>query len=363
MKITVVGGGNGGQALAGHLALLGNDVVLYEHPTFAKTVEFIKEKGNNITLEGAIYGIGSLRSATNDISKAVRHAEILFFVVPSYAQDTLFDLALPFLKEGQLIIFLPGNFASLVARKKLLETNLKNKPIFLAETDTIPYACRQTEPGHVSIWGIKNQMMISSLPSSDLDTILVILEKILPIKLAPLKNVLTVGFANTNMILHCPTMIMNAGRIEGGEKFRFYTEGITPSICKVMEEMDNERLEVGASYNLSLITAYEDALQLYPTSKKYASLYETLHNNPVYSGHGPDSPTSMTHRYLTEDVPYLLVPVSEFGALANINTPTINSIIHLAGIINDTTYKNTGRTLEAMGLGGMSLQEILQYVH
>lgn len=78
MRITVVGGGNGGQALAGHLALLDNDVILYEHPTFAKTIEAIKEKGNNITLEGAISGTGSLRSITTDISKAVGHAEILF---------------------------------------------------------------------------------------------------------------------------------------------------------------------------------------------------------------------------------------------------------------------------------------------
>ena len=286
----------------------------------------------------------------------------MFFVVPSYAQDTLFDLALPFLKEGQIITFLPGNFASLVAKKKLMEAKLKNKPVFLAESDTIPYACRQIEPGRVSIWGIKNQMTISSLPTSTLSTVLGALEKILPLKLIPLKNVLTVGFANTNMILHCPTMIMNTGRIENQERFRFYTEGITPSICKVMEEMDNERLKVGHRYDLHLITAYEDAIQLYPTSKKHSSLYEALHNNPVYGEHGPDSPSSMAHRYISEDVPFLLVPVSQFGALADVDTPTINSIIHLAEIVNDTKYRKTGRTLKSMGLEEMALQEILEYV-
>jgi opine dehydrogenase len=43
-----------------------------------------------------------------------------------------------------------------------------------------------------------------------------------PVPLKPAPNVLSIGLSNTNMILHCPTMIMNAGRIEseaGGSGF------------------------------------------------------------------------------------------------------------------------------------------------
>jgi len=35
-KITVLGAGNGGQALAAHLAAKGNKVTLFEHPRFKK---------------------------------------------------------------------------------------------------------------------------------------------------------------------------------------------------------------------------------------------------------------------------------------------------------------------------------------
>jgi opine dehydrogenase len=46
-KITVMSAGNGGQALAGDLALRGHAVTLYEHPTFAAVIEAIRAKATS----------------------------------------------------------------------------------------------------------------------------------------------------------------------------------------------------------------------------------------------------------------------------------------------------------------------------
>lgn len=362
MRITVLGAGNGGQALAGHLALLGRDVVLYEHPDFSEKVEAIRKQGSCIELEGKITGKGHLVSATSDIEEAMKHGDIIFFIVPSYAQESLLDLSIPFMRPGQTLVFVPGNFGSLVARKKLLDTALDGR-VFLAETDTLPYACRQKAPGCISVWGIKQYLWISALPSSNIETVLPSLRPVFPIQMTPLKNILNISFANTNMILHCPTMIMNAGRIESDDVgFQFYIQGMTRSVCRVMEGMDKERLQVGERFGLSLISEYEDAVASYGSTKKHGTLFDVLHNSPIYGGHGIDSPKNMEFRYLSEDVPFLLVPVSEFGSLAGIETPLIDSIILLAETVNDSNYRENGRTLEAMGLGGMTVGDIVRYV-
>ncbi len=201
------------------------------------------------------------------------------------------------------------------------------------------------------------------MPASGLEATLSSLKPVFPIRMKPMKNVLAVAFANTNMILHCPTMIMNAGRIESDEKgFRFYVDGMTPSVCRVMESMDRERLAVGERLGLSLISEFEDASSNYPSDRQYESLYDVLHNSPVYGGHGADSPNSLAHRYLSEDVPFLLVPVSQFGSATGVRTPLIDSVIMLAETANGVPYRETGRTLDRMGLEGMTAEQVIRSI-
>ena len=73
-KITVMSAGNGGQALAGDLALRGHAVTLYEHPAFAATIAAIRAKGDIIEMENKIVGAGKLARTTTDAAEALRGA-------------------------------------------------------------------------------------------------------------------------------------------------------------------------------------------------------------------------------------------------------------------------------------------------
>ena len=139
---------------------------------------------------------------------------------------------------------------------------------------------------------------------------------------------------------------------------------MSASVCSVMEKMDEERLAVGKAWGYNLVTEFEDALANYDLdSTQYRNLHEIFSLHPVYSKMGADSPQSVTHRYITEDVPYLLVPLSEMGKMVKVPTPTIDAIIHLAGIINQTNYMDCARGLNAMGFENMSRNEIRNIVH
>ncbi len=359
-KITVLGAGNGGQTMAGYLAAQGNQVTLFEHPDFKDKLLKIRNKGE-ITLKGALNCSGKLAMATSDPREAVNGADIIYLVAPTFAQKPMFELVAQFLKDDQIIILLPGNFGSLSLQKLLKEKGI-NARLGIAEADTIPFACRQIEPGLIDVWGMKKTMSLASLPGNDIDRIISEIQDYFPLPLEPAPNIIAIGLYNTNMILHCPTMIMNAGRIDSDVSgFQFYKDGMSASVCKVMEAMDRERMNIGSALGIDLLSTMEDMKKIYQLDGE--TLRETILNNPVYCGHGKDSPSSINHRYLNEDVPYLLVPVSELGKILGVPTPVMDSTILLSGIINSNDYFRTGINLEKLGLDGLSKEEIIKLVN
>ena len=362
MKITVLGAGNGAHAIAGDMALRGHEVRLWENPGFAKNIENLLQNNNKFVLKGEVNGEAKLFIVTTDPEKAIRGADIIYCVMPSFGQESAFDYVAPFIEKGQRILIMPGNLGSLSLYIRLKKRGIADD-VLLGESDTIPYATRLQPDKSSLVFGLKDSMWVSAIPACSTDDLIRGLAAGFPISFNKLPDVISVALANTNMILHCPTMIMNAGRIENGERFRFYNDGMTESVCCVMEAMDKERLAVGKAWGYDLVTEYEDAISNYNLDRtKYKDLHEIFANHPVYGNHGPDSPGSMKFRYLSEDVPFLLIPLSEMGRLVNVPTPTVDSVIRLAEVIGQADYRKSGRGIRAVGLGDYSFKEIKSLV-
>jgi opine dehydrogenase len=359
MRVAVLGAGNGGQALSAHLALKGFTVHLYEDPAFKANLEGIRKNGG-VRLQGALEGFGKLDLITEDISEAVREVQFIFLPVPSFAQLPLMQRMLPHLQDGQTVVLIPGNFGSLELLRMFRESG-RNTAITLAETNSLPYACRQIDPGLVDVWGVKTSISIAALPAEETESLLLRLSAVFPIPLSPARNVLEIGLANPNMIVHCPTILMNAGWIEStGGNFRFYTEGMSPSVCRAMEAMDRERREIGKKYGLDLVSVAEWLRVTYDLEG--GSLHQLLSTSPVYGGHGRDAPKKLNHRYITEDVPFLLVPTISLARAGGIEAPTIGSIVQLACTAIDSDFYRDGRNFTRMGLAGLKMDQIRRVV-
>jgi opine dehydrogenase len=358
-SISVLGAGNGGQTISAHLAMQGFKVKLGEHPEFRKNIDAINKKGG-IELTGALSGFGQLELASIEIASVIEGAEFILLTAPSFAQEPFIELALPHLKADQIIVLIPGNFGSLEMSAKVRKRS-GLKGLVFAETNSLPYACRQSEPGKIDVWGMKSSLSIAALPAEDTQDIVTKMSEFFPTPLSAATNVLEIALSNPNMIIHCPTMILNAGRIESEKgQFRFYSEGMAESVCKVMEAMDQERIRVGSYFDLELESTANWLQRVYGLSGD--SLYELLSTSPVYGGHGYDAPRSMQHRYINEDIPNLLVPVVSFGELTGVDTPVTDCIISLASVINAINYKSEGRNLKRLGLSDLSAEDIKRYV-
>ncbi|MDH5448727.1 MAG: NAD/NADP octopine/nopaline dehydrogenase family protein [Candidatus Bathyarchaeota archaeon] len=356
--VAVLGCGNGGLATSAHLAMKGFTIALFEHPRFAKNIVHIKEK-RGIEVTGTIEGMAEINLVTTEISQAIEKAEVIIVVVPAFAQSAFFELMLPHLKKGQTIILNPGNHGALELYRRLIQQRIQGK-VLVAETASLIYACIRDKVASVRIDAIKKVMPISAIPSIR-NSELIDLVKELYSQFILAKNVLETSFSNFNFILHPTTTILNSGWIESTNgNFDFYRLGMSKSVCRILEKLDAERKKVGRVLKLDLISTAELFDFFYGIKGK--DIFSLVQKSPIHGGYGPSAPNNLFHRYVTEDVPFGLVPLSSFGKLTGVPTKLTNAVIRIACSLNNTDYNAVGRTAEKLGLANFSLEKISKYV-
>jgi opine dehydrogenase len=82
----------------------------------------------------------------------------------------------------------------------------------------------------------------------------------------------------------------------------------------------------------------------------------TTNSDGPYQATG--TPNSWTHKYIAEDVPVGLMPMSALGAAADVPTPSIDAVIRTACVMAGNDFAATARTLDRMGLASMAPAQI-----
>ena len=356
MKVTVIGAGNGGLAIASHLALKGHAVYLYS--IFKEELEPIIKKGG-IELEGVEEkGFAILDKVTNDIKLALEGAELIMIVTPANAHAKIAKDCAPHLKGNQVVILNPGRTGgALEFDKVLIEKKIKNKPI-IGEAQTLIYACRKISSTKVVIYGVKKSLSVASFPAKNIERLIKVLNKAYPQFVSAI-NVLETSLNNIGAIFHPAPTILNSARIESGEKFDYYHEGITPVVATVLESIDRERLEVAKALKVEVQSAIDFLKESYGVEAD--SLYQAIQNNTAYKG--VKAPTKINIRYLTEDIPMSLVPIASIGNQLGVPTPNIDSIIKIGSTMLKMDFRELGRTVDKLGLNNLSFTEIINLVN
>ena len=355
-RITIIGAGNGGVTAAYHFSKLGHEVCIYDQPSFDKQVKAIQENGGIRALDTMsdvsliLKGFEPIALATVSMKEALEFSSILVMIVPAFAQEPLFELMLPHLKNSHILMSMPGNYASLVLENKRREMGYDDLSLTYVDAITIPWACRLSEPGNVGIMGIKEFIYAGVWPKRKSEETLSIINDIFPIEVKPLMNVIEAGLENINFGGHPLVTTLNIGLLENfGGQFNYYSDCVSPSTDRASKKMEKERINIGLGLGLSLKPELEMMNALYNSHAE--SVYE-FNRTSVTHGKIHSAPDSAKSRYITEDVPNILVPCYEFSKLVNIEVPIIESCIRIASAYNDEDYFENGRTLDKMGLSG-----------
>lgn len=354
MKIAVIGAGNGGQSISGYLSMQGYEVSLYDIDE--QRIKALQEKGG-IQLEGRLEGFGKVACVTTDIAEAVRGAEIVMVTTVANAHRAVAKSIAPYIEEGQVIILNPGRTCGALVFKQTLNECGCTKRYYLGEAQTLVYACRVIENGHVNVIGIKDEVLLAGLPASDNDYIL---EKIHPMYPCFVKapNVLHTSLENIGAMFHPCVLLFNAATIERNEVFWFYRD-MTEQVASFIEKFDAERLAVGKAYGIKLLSVREWIKFAYKDTEG-ETLCERMRNNPAY--HDIKSPSTIFTRQLTEDIPTGVLPIMELGKVAGVPTPLLESMVNICESLLNIDLRINGRSLKNLGLSGMNKDAVLNYI-
>lgn len=349
--IAVIGAGNGGQAFAGHLSAMGYKVRLYDREV--SKVEYLNAN-KKIQLVGALSLEGGIEFASADLKKVITGADIIMVATTATAHRPLAAQMAPLLSDGQIIVLNPGRTCGALEFRNTLDEAGLSKRVYVAEAQTLIYACRLIENGTVNIIGVKDKVLISAYPASDTPHVLKELKPIFPC-FYPAKNVLQTSFENVGAMFHPTVVLFNEAAIERGESFFFYRD-MTDGLARIIEEADKERLSVAAAYGISPISAFDWVSYAY-NGVEGKDLCERMQNNPAY--YEITAPKTIDCRQITEDIPTGIIPLAELGKAAGVPTPLFNSLITICSILHKRDFREDGRTLKRLGLEGLSAEEII----
>jgi opine dehydrogenase len=353
--VAIIGAGIGGIYLAAQLGVAGFKLRL--HDIDDARLADIRAFGG-IDVEGEQGGFAAIERVTGDLSSAIDGAEVVIVVTGGNAQPTVARSLAPLLRDGQIVLLIQGNTGgSLLVRRALDEAGCR-ADVAVAEMDNYPYSCRRLAPTRVRRIVAKRWLQIATFPGNCIAEVHPRLSPLFPQAVAA-PNALYTGLTNANAMLHVANCIANAARIEAGETYKFYAEGVTPAVARLYQAINPERVAVAASLGASVPSLEDWFERVYGVRE--ASLVETC-RRLTYNSDGPyqatGTPSSLDHKFMTEDVPTGLIPISALGAAARVPTPAIDALVEVVRIMTGRDFADEARTLARLGLDMMSAAEI-----
>ena len=359
--VAVLGAGNGGCALSADLALRGFEVRLFNRS--ADRLDPIREAGG-IAVDGVVEGFGKPSMITGDLAEAVRGAQVIVLTVPTTALPYYAEPIADLLTQEQTVWLDPGHMGGALYLAAELRRRGRDRAPRICESVTLSHASRMTGPASVRIFNIVPNLLVAALPAAAIDDCLAQLNTLVPDHLRPATSVFETGLLDLNAVEHPAQALCNAGWLEHTKgDYYFYYEGTTPSVGRVIDAVDRERLALAQALHVPTKSFVDYFHQIGFTTAEAAqtgSAYQAIqHSEPNRLVKGPPS---LDNRYVHEDVGWGLVPWIELAELFDIAVPTMSALTHLASVMNGIDYRTAGLTLERMGLKGYSAAQVLDYV-
>lgn len=350
----VVGGGNGGQALAADLASRGYDIALLELPEFAVGLGDSPQTGTlELTEQEEVKEVPV--TVTTEAAAAMAGARTVHVVVPAHGHAKTFENLLPHLGPEIDVIVWSGRLGSLELLRMIESAGAPRCTI--AEINTLPYGARLNGPGRPEILYRSTKLIGAAVPASGTERIVAEIAKDFP-EIEAVDNVVAAAIANSSLLVLPTGTVLNAAWIERAPgQFSLMREGLSPGVTRVISELNREFADLAGAFGGS-VPVYPDEVVHGIGSVEAAN----------FRGPDPDSLTRLTgppaldSRYLRENIPFGLFPLVELGRVAGVEMPVARSLVDLAKAILGPGLLESPRTLGSLGLDGLSVDAIVKHV-
>lgn len=293
MKVTVIGGGPVGLTYCALLMKAGHEVKLWSesHPD---------EKKWHFT--GCLEESGPIPTVTS-AEQAVAFADTLVIARRATGTQSAIEALAPLLHDDQVVIFSAElSFASLYLASALRAVKRQAKSISWSTTVTTA----QRKENDIRVGTIRDTIDMASTGFDDPAKALELCKTLFGERFRMVAHPAVIGLSNLNPPIHLANSLANLTRIERGEDWENY-QCITPVVGRMIEKLDLERTALAKSLGYEVRDVFAHYLMTFPgiVPGNVSEMAQQVYARAP----GTKGPISLDTRYITEDVPFGLVPL------------------------------------------------------
>ncbi|KAI0561706.1 vitopine synthase [Gracilaria domingensis] len=313
--------------MAVHLRKKGRSVCLAGTPDHQGIIPELRKNGNKLIEVDGSSGLHhesegvTVKVNIGNIAQAVL-ARIIIVAVPISAQEDVVKALSCHNLSGRILIFMPCGIAAGLVHTAMSKQSM---PKIIVGTVSSPFASRTRGKGKIAITRTKKQLEIGS---SERTTAAFrrSLASLFPQKLVWYPNLASIFFSNVNPVIHPATMLVSKEVIANSNPALYSMRNACPPLSSLLRQW----------------TMRDANWPIFSVSKQTRCLNSF--------GIGRRAPL-FNHRYLIEDVKFLLVLKCGIAAKAPFSTPNFNRIISEASDVLGEDLWKTGTTLDSLGFG------------
>jgi len=350
VKVAILGAGGVGLGMAALMSSKNIDVRLWAPSSTG--VQTLLD-GKPIVSTGVLEG--EFRASVNlDMAKAIEGADAIFVAVPGNGHKTVIDLLAPHVRPDQLIAI--SSHMSLSALYLSRQLSHRDAVCPISAWATTAVAGRRTNPGEVHMASVRQHIVASTVRPEDNENAALVLTRIFGDVFEPASDVMAATLTNVNPATHLAVSLCNLTRMEYGEEWGSY-RGISSAVGRLIERLDGERLSLASRFGLSVQTVQEHLHESF--GLPLGSVAEMAAEQDIRRNGAPTGPTTLEHRYVTEDVPFGIVPLVKFGKIAGVAMPLHDAGLALIGALYGRSFVAENDILPHLDIDNMNPEELL----
>lgn len=354
MKIAILGGGHGCYAAAADLSEQGHEVRLWRRD--AAALAPVRRAGSILLKDENGARDIPIALATDDIGAAIRGAELIVLPTPAIAQEDIARAMAPHLVDGQVVFLAPGTFGTWVMSSLVRDAG-NPADVAWAETGTLPWLARKHGDREVNITIRAIHLPTGVYPERQSAQAIAVIRQAFPSVHAS-GNGLSGALMNAGPIIHPPLIVMNAAPLQHFERWDIHNEGTQPAVRAVTDRLDEERIAVREALGYGA--------PHYPLADHYHNdkwMYGDAHRKLVKSGDWRETIDLHQHRYVREDTEMGLAFLASVARRVGIDAPVAHGLLAIVGGILGRDLRKGPRTLEGLGLAGLSRDQFDRQLH
>ncbi len=309
--------------------------------------------GTPLTATGAIDARPVPRIAA-DAGHLAQANEVLLIAVPGYGHKAVMDALAPHIRDGQQVII--SSHCSLGALYLMQHLSARGVGAPVTAWGTTVLTARRRSDTEVTVNTIRSRVDVCTVPESSSDRALAVCRQLFGDRFQQRDGLLAISLSNLNPQNHMGIALGNMTRMERGETWS-QGENVTPNVGRLLEALDGERLAIAGALGVRVRTIFEHFhLSFHVPVASISEMNRQMHAE----GNGGTGPATADSRYVTEDVPYGLVPTVALGKLVGRPATLHEAGIRIFSALYGVDFMVGNELLTALDLSRYTLDELRQ---